>query len=306
MSMHGYRLVTYKYVRGARAGLLRDDGVLDIADGTGRATDATMLGILEDWDAAQRRLATLFESDAPAVPLSNLTLLAPIPHPGAIYCAGSNYADHVAEMARANGHPAPPDPHTLGLKTWFFIKSSHAVVAPDSTVKLPAASKKVDWEAELAIVIGKRASHVHQEDALHYVAGYCCANDLSARDLGPRDGLPATSAFKYDWLAHKNFDGSCPLGPWITPAQFAGDAQALPISLDINGVTKQASNTSEMIFNIVEQISHMSERITLYPGDVILTGTPAGVGNGRGEFLQAGDVVKVKIAGLGELTTHIA
>ena len=304
--MQGYRLVTFETARGPRAGLLRDDGILDIADAAGHAAYASMLGVLADWDNARGRLATLAASKAPSIKLADATLLAPIPQPGAIYCAGSNYADHVAEMARANGHPAPPDPHTLGLKTWFFIKSSHCVVPPDAHVALPRAAKKVDWEAELAVIIGRRAKDVAQADALSYVAGYALANDLSARDLGRREGMPDNSAFKSDWLAHKCFDGSCPFGPWITPAEFAGDAQALPISLDINGVTKQDSNTSEMIFNIAEQIAHVSERITLYPGDVILTGTPAGVGNGRGEFLKAGDVVTVRIAGLGELTTHIS
>jgi 2-keto-4-pentenoate hydratase/2-oxohepta-3-ene-1,7-dioic acid hydratase in catechol pathway len=304
--MHGYRLVTYESPRGPRAGLLRDDGILDIADQTEVSAYATMLGVLADWDAAQSQLTALYESSSAALPLSATKLLAPIQHPGAIYCAGSNYADHVAEMARANNLPAAPDPHTLGLKTWFFIKSSHCVVPPDATVTLPAASKKVDWEAELAIIIGRKAKDVALDDAYDYIAGYTLANDLSARDLGRRAGMPDTSMFKADWIAHKCFDGSCPLGPWITPAAFAGDAQALGISLDINGVTKQDSNTSEMIFNIAEQIAHMSERITLYPGDVILTGTPAGVGNGRGEFLKPGDVVTVKIEGLGELVTHIA
>jgi 2-keto-4-pentenoate hydratase/2-oxohepta-3-ene-1,7-dioic acid hydratase in catechol pathway len=170
-------------------------------------------------------------------------------------------------------------------------------------VLLPPRSRKVDWEAELAVVIGRKATAVAEEGALDYVAGYTIGNDLSARDLSRRAQLPDSSSFKHDWLAHKSFDGSCPLGPWITLARDIGNPQDLGIELDVNGIVKQKSNSGKMIFNIAEQIADLSASVTLYPGDVILTGTPAGVGNGRGEFLKSGDVVRVRIDKIGELIT---
>jgi 2-keto-4-pentenoate hydratase/2-oxohepta-3-ene-1,7-dioic acid hydratase in catechol pathway len=306
--MTSYRLASYQAETGVRAGLLIDDVLYDAVAATGHSGDASMLGILEDWDEARERLTTAAARAGELVALDRTShpLVAPLPRPGAIYCAGANYADHVAEMARARNVPPDPDPHTLGLKSWHFIKSTHAVTGPGAVVNLPALSKKVDWEAELVVVIGRTAKNLPQERAHECIAGYMLATDLSARDLGRRPQMPDTSPFAHDWIAHKSFDGSCPLGPWITPAEFAGDAQALPIQLLLNGEIKQDSNTADMIFNIAEQIAHISERITLHPGDLILTGTPAGVGNGRGEFLKAGDVVTVRMPGLGELTNQMA
>ena len=132
------------------------------------------------------------------------------------------------------------------------------------------------------------------------------ANDLSARDLGKRPQMPPDSAFRHDWIGQKSFDGSCPLGPWIVPAREIPDPQNLGIKLWVNGALKQDSHTSKMIFTLAEQIAHLSSRITLYSGDVILTGTPAGTGAGRGEFLKAGDVVTVSIDGIGKLTNTFA
>jgi 2-keto-4-pentenoate hydratase/2-oxohepta-3-ene-1,7-dioic acid hydratase in catechol pathway len=164
----------------------------------------------------------------------------------------------------------------------------------------------MDWEVELAAVIGRSAKHVSIEKALSYVAGYTVANDLSARDRGRRPHVPDNSPFKADWVAHKSFDGSCPLGPWIVPASDIRDPQNLAIKLWVNDVLKQDSNTGKMIFNLAEQISHLSARLTLHPGDLILTGTPAGVGAGRGEFLKAGDVVKIEIEGIGSISNKMA
>jgi 2-keto-4-pentenoate hydratase/2-oxohepta-3-ene-1,7-dioic acid hydratase in catechol pathway len=209
-------------------------------------------------------------------------------------------------MARAQNIQPEPDPHTLGLKAWHFIKSSRCVTAPNAVIPLPAHSKKVDWEAELGAVIGRKAKDVPLERALDYVAGYTIGNDLSARDVSRRAGISDTSPFKFDWVGQKCFDGACPLGPWIVPADDIPDPHKLKIELTVNGVTKQSSNTSELISNISEQIAHLSERITLHPGDVILTGTPAGVGAGRGEFLKAGDEVRITIEHVGELVNRFA
>jgi 2-keto-4-pentenoate hydratase/2-oxohepta-3-ene-1,7-dioic acid hydratase in catechol pathway len=235
-------------------------------------------------------------------PVAEVTLHAPLLYPGAIYCAGANYADHVAEMARAQNLPPPQDPRTLGLKPWFFMKPPRAcVVGPRSRVARPRGSQKLDWEAELVAVIGRPARNVPVEKALGYVAGYTIADDLSARDLSRRSALPPGNPFHFDWTAHKGFEGSCPLGPWITPAAEVPDPQRLAIRLWVNGVLKQDSNTSQMIFSTAEQISHLSSLATLHPGDLVLTGTPAGVGAGRNEFLQPGDRVEIEIEGLGRL-----
>ena len=241
------------------------------------------------------------------IPLAEVKLHAPLLYPGTIYCAGANYSDHVAEMAKAQNMPPPVDPRTLGLKPWFFIKPPRAcVVGPGARVARPPGSQKVDWEAELVAVIGKAARNVSVEKALECVAGYTIANDLSARDLARRTQLPPGNPFHFDWTAHKGFEGSCPLGPWITPARDVPDPQRLAIRLWVNGALKQDSNTSQMIYSVADQIAHLSSLATLHPGDIILTGTPAGVGTPRNEFLQPGDHVEVEIEGLGRLENWIA
>lgn len=304
--MPSYKLVSYQSNSGPRAGLVIDDQVFDAAELTGRPSYATVLGILEDWGAAQGVLQNVKAGSAKGTPLAQAKLLAPVLWPSAIYCAGANYSDHVKEMAAAQGVKPEPDPHTVGLKPWHFIKSSRSVVGPDATVKVPPASKMVDWEAELVAVIGKPAKDVPLDKALDHVAGYTIANDLSARDLGKRMPVSEASPFRHDWIGQKCFDGACPLGPYIVPATDIRDPQKLAMKLWVNDVIKQDSNTAHMIFTLAEQLSHLSSRITLYPGDLILTGTPAGVGMGRKEFLKAGDVVKIEIENVGTLTNRMA
>jgi 2-keto-4-pentenoate hydratase/2-oxohepta-3-ene-1,7-dioic acid hydratase in catechol pathway len=308
--MAGYKLATYQSSEGPRAGLVIEDKVFDAAKLTGKATYATVLGILEDWKSARATLAKAAakaaKSRGKSRPLSRTKLLAPILWPSAIYCAGANYADHAAEMNRAHNRPPEPDPHTLGLQSWHFIKASRSLANPGATIKISDYSKMMDWEVELAAVIGRPAKHVPQDKALDYVAGYTAANDLSARDRGRRPHVADTSPFKADWVAHKSFDGSCPLGPWIVPASDIPDPQNLGLKLWVNDVIKQDSNTGKMIFNLAEQIAHLSSRLTLHPGDLILTGTPAGVGVGRGEFLKAGDTVKIWIERIGTITNKMA
>jgi 2-keto-4-pentenoate hydratase/2-oxohepta-3-ene-1,7-dioic acid hydratase in catechol pathway len=302
----GYKLVTYDPGSGARAGLIIGDRLIDAAKASGKPAYATTLGILADWAAADKQFAALAaDTGVKGETLDWNQLRAPV-QPGAIYCAGANYGDHVREMNAAQGRGPDPDPHTLGLKPWHFIKSAHSVAGPGAAVKIPPLSKKLDWEVELAAVIGKRAKDVSEADALGYVAGYTVSNDLSARDFGFRPPVPPTSPFYSDWLAHKSFDGSCPLGPWIVPASDVGDPQKLGIRLSVNGTIKQDSNTSEMIFTLAEQIAQLSLRITLYPGDVILTGTPAGVGAGRNEFLKAGDSLELWCEKVGTLKHTMA
>lgn len=305
--MPSYKLASYQSNSGPRAGIIIEDKIFDAAELTSRPNYATVLGILEDWSTAQGTLQNAKPSSAAkSTPLAQAKLLAPVLWPSAIYCAGANYTDHVHEMAKAQGINPEPDPHTVGLKPWHFLKSSRSVVGPDVTVTLPRDSKMVDWEAELVAVIGKAAKNVPLDKALDYVAGYTIANDLSARDLMRRAPVSETSPFRHDWIGQKCFDGACPLGPYIVPASDIRDPQSLAIKLWVNDAIKQDSNTGQMIFNLAEQLSHLSSRITLYPGDLILTGTPAGVGMGRKEFLKPGDVVKVEIEGLGTLTNTMA
>lgn len=301
--MAGYKLATYESAQGPRAGAVVNDLVYDVAALTGQPNYASVLDVLADWDTAHKLLDAA--SKAPkgdGKPVKQTKLLAPVRWPGTIYCAGANYQDHAEEMWKAAGQPPQPDPHELGLKPWFFIKAARSVTDPDAKVSISNYSKKMDWEAELAVVIGRKARDLTLENALSCVAGYTVGNDLSARDLGFRPQLPESSPFRADWIRHKSFDGSCPLGPWITPAAYVSNPSKLAIKLWVNDTLKQNSNSGNMIFTIAEQISHLSTGITLYPGDVIMTGTPAGVGAGRGEFLKAGDVVKVEIAEIGSLT----
>jgi 2-keto-4-pentenoate hydratase/2-oxohepta-3-ene-1,7-dioic acid hydratase in catechol pathway len=302
-----FRLATIGSDKGASAALVVGDRVVEIASVTGAEQDRSMLALLSNWPMSLQRLQEVVASaDKLGKPLDSVKLRAPIINPGGIYCAGSNYADHAAEMSARLGKPPPPDPRTLGLRSWHFLKTMHCVSGHGDAVPMHPRGKKIDWEAELAVVIGKKAFQVSEGEALDYVLGYTIANDLSARDFARREALPDSSNFKQDWVAHKVWDGSCPLGPWITLASDIPDPHNLTIALDVNGVIKQDSNSAHMIFNINEQIADLSRNFTLWPGDIILTGTPAGVGAGRGEFLNKGDVVRIRIERIGELTHSMA
>lgn len=304
-----YKLVSYRTAEGPRAGIVVNGSVFNAAEIIGTPSSATMLDILNDWEAWYPLLESAASQTKAApggLPMEKAELLAPVLYPSAIFCAGANYSDHAREMADVLKITPEPDPRSQGLKPWHFLKASRAVVGTNSTVSLPAYSQMVDWEAELAAVIGRAAKNVPVESALDYVAGYTVANDLSARDFTSRPNVAPTSPFRYDWVSQKSFDGSCPLGPWIVPAKYVRDPQNLGIKLWVNDVVKQDSHTSRMIFPLTEQIAHLSTRITLHPGDLILTGTPAGVGMARREFLKSGDIVRVWVEGVGTLTNKMA
>jgi 2-keto-4-pentenoate hydratase/2-oxohepta-3-ene-1,7-dioic acid hydratase in catechol pathway len=308
--MASYLLVTYQSEKGPRAGIAVGDKLFDAAALTRKASYVSTLDILNDWRTARGLLkkaaASAAKSKLKSRSLAKTRLLPPVLWPSAIYCAGANYTDHMMEMARLQNIPPAPDPHEVGLKPWHFIKASRTVTGHGSAVKLPASSNAIDWEAELGAVIGRTAKDVPLAKALDYVAGYTVANELSARDLGKRNQLPDASPFKYDWVGQKCFDSACPVGPGIVPADDIKDPQKLAIKLWVNDVIKQDSNTGAMIFNLAEQLSHLSSRITLYPGDIILTGTPAGVGAARREFLKPGDTAKVWIEDIGTLVNKMA
>jgi 2-keto-4-pentenoate hydratase/2-oxohepta-3-ene-1,7-dioic acid hydratase in catechol pathway len=304
-----YKLVTYETAQGPRAGAVFHDAVFDLAELTGKPSYATMLGVLDDWAGAETLIETAVgttgSGGTKSSPLAKVRLLAPVLYPPTIFCAGANYSDHMSEMARVFNLEAGPDPRKAGLAPWHFIKASRTVVGADARTPAPAGTKMLDWEAELAAFIGRAAKNVPVERALDYVAGYTVANDLSARDFTVRPNVPESSPFRYDWISQKSFDGACPVGPWIVPAKEIPDPQRLGVKLWVNDALKQDSHTSKMIFSLAEQIAQLSKRLTLHPGDLILTGTPAGVGLARKEFLKPGDVVRVWVEQVGTLTNTL-
>jgi len=193
-----------------------------------------------------------------------------------------------------------------GWKPFFFLKPpTTTVIGPaDAIIVHSAETARYDWEAELAVVIGTGGRDISREDALSHVAGYCVANDITARGHHKRRAVPA-DAFVYDWFAAKSVDGSLPMGPGITPAFGVPDPQDLRLRLWVNGELQQDESTSDMICTVAELVSAASEVLTLEPGDVIPSGTPSGVGAGRGLFLRPGDVVRTTIDGLGTLENPV-
>ena len=218
-------------------------------------------------------------------------LLAPLDAPSKLVCIGTNYHDHVAEMGVTD---LPKYPYAL-------FKPATTIAPPGGPVTLPSMSRMVDWEAELGVVIGRRARHVRAGDALAYVAAYLPLNDVSARDW-----LDEQPSLGVDWVMQKAHDGFTPMGPWLTLAASIADPQQLPIRTLLNGTVVQDSSTANMIFPVAEIIAHLSAIMTLNPGDVIATGTPAGVGFARQPrlFIADGDVVTVDLGPLGALATR--
>lgn len=219
--------------------------------------------------------------------LEDVSLGPPVPSSQKIVCVGLNYRDHAEE----SGQSIPEHPV-------LFAKFPNAIIGPGAPIRIPEGSAQVDYEAELGVVIGRRAHGVSVEDAIYYVLGYTCLNDVSARDFQFADG---------QWVRGKAQDTFCPIGPVLVTADEIPDPQALAIRCHVNGATMQDSSTKEMIFSVAELISFISRGITLEPGDLIATGTPPGVGFARTPpvFLQPGDVVSVEIEGIGTLINPV-
>jgi 2-keto-4-pentenoate hydratase/2-oxohepta-3-ene-1,7-dioic acid hydratase in catechol pathway len=298
-----YQLATYQTQLGPRSAIRVNGAVFDLEEVASVPNYDTVLGVLSDWDAADKVLRNVSKDLSKRQPLSHVKFLTPVHYPTAIYGAGANYVDHVSRMAEILDLPPDPDPHKVGLHPWHFMKPSHCAVGTGAGV--PLRTDTMDWEVELAAVIGRTARNVAVGDALNFVAGYTVANDLSARGLTVRPHIAPNSPFKYDWIGQKVFEGSCPLGPWIVPAHDISNPQNLRLKLTVNGQLKQDSSTSMMIFSIAEQIAHLSSCVELRPGDVILTGTPSGVGTETKEFLKSGDIVTAEVESIGVLTTVI-
>ena len=298
MTTEMIQLVTYATPEGSAVGLTYQGKTY----ASPRYTD--MQQVLDDWNGANERIGGLGDKLATREGVDSPTLLAPL-RPRQIYFAGVNYVDHVDEMKRTLGLELDPNPKASGQGPWFCMKSVHSVTGPNAAIAPPKDTVMLDWELELAVVVGKKARDLSVNQALECVAGFTIANDLSDRAFVARKGVADSSPFKWDWIGQKSFDGACPLGPAITPARFIGDVNNLALKLWVNGELMQDSNTSRMIFNPAELVSALSHNITLHPGDVILTGTPSGVGMARKKFLKSGDVVRQSIENIGEFEFRI-
>jgi 2-keto-4-pentenoate hydratase/2-oxohepta-3-ene-1,7-dioic acid hydratase in catechol pathway len=301
-----YRLVSYADGGTTKAGVLVGERVVPAAALLPGIDGSSVLGILRAWDKAHPLLHAAAQKVQPSdgVALAQVKLLAPILYPGALFCAGANYWDHLEEMAEIAKRVTGKAPSmTKGKDPYFFMKTTAgSIIGTGTPARLPPFSKQVDWEAELGVVIGKPARNISEQDAFDCVAGYLIVNDLSARDLMKREGTP----FGMDWVGQKCFEDAAPMGPWFTPAAYVAEPNNLPIKLWVNGVLKQNSNTSRLVHNIAEQIAYLSRHFTLFPGDVIATGTPAGVGMPRGEFLKVGDEVRIEVGSCGVLVNTMA
>ncbi len=279
------RLVSYRGEQGVCAGVQMVDSILDAGSLLGeRPLGARRLieeGLLSE-------LAELAQLEGDVEPTSVLRLLPPIPDPDKVICVGLNYRSHAEEQ----GVEPPAQPT-------FFAKFRNAIAPQGATVTLPAASEKVDYEAEVAFVIGRRCKEVTPEEALDSVAGYMLFNDLSARDL--QFATP-------QWMPGKVFDGSAPCGPALVTPDEAGPPDAISFALDLNGERMQEASTSDLIFSVAELVARLSRWMTLEPGDIISTGTPSGVGSIRQPhvWLRPGDEILISSPTLGELSTTIA
>lgn len=272
------KLIRYGQPGAERPGLLDSEGVL---------RDLSML--LPDLGPAQlnpRTLAALAAIDATRLPAVEGAprLGCPVSGVGKIVCVGLNYADHAAEA----GMQAPAEPV-------LFMKAITSLNGPNDDVRIPPGSLKTDWEVELGMVIGTRASHVSEDAALQHVAGYVLANDVSERAYQIERGG--------QWVKGKSYDTFAPIGPWLVTADEVADPHTLDLWLEVNGQRVQNGNTRNFIFGLPKVISYISQFMTLEPGDIVLTGTPAGVGLGQKPapwFLKPGDVVRLGATGLGE------
>lgn len=279
------KLVTYGESGQERIGAVVGDEIVDLRSAD-ESLPGTVLGVLEA--DALGDVSRALESGAGArTPLDGARLASPLPRPPKIVCVGLNYLDHATEQ----NVPLPEHP-------LLFSKATSSVVGPYDDVVLPAESEQVDYEVELAVVIGKTATAVSEADAYAYVAGYTVANDVSARDIQFR---------QQQWHQGKSYDTFCPMGPWLVTKDEIPDPNTLAVKLTLNGEVLQDSNTDNLIFNVPTLVSRISSAMTLLPGDVISTGTPAGVGvfSDPKILLKAGDYMETWVEGIGTLKNHV-
>ncbi len=277
------KLATFRHAGRTRIGVVRGDQIVDLAAARPELP-REMCAFLA---AGASALEAAEEASAPRLPLAEVRLEAPVLRPPKFLAIGLNYAEHATEAGRS----APEVP-------LFFNKQSTCVIGPGAPIHLPRVSEALDYEAELAVVIGRRCRHVPAARAAEVIAGYAICNDVSVRDWQLRSPT---------MMMGKGFDTHGPLGPWIVTADEIGDPHGLGIRCFVNGEKRQDANTSQMVFDCFRQIEHLTTAFTLEPGDVIATGTPAGVGVARQPpcFLRAGDVVRIEIDGIGALENPV-
>ncbi len=311
------------------AGLVRSDYVIALhalntaSDRTGVYLSGadSMQALLANWPrnlAALEHLAAMLDDNdlpdlqAQSVPVSQLRVHAPNPSPRQIFCTGANYRQHVLDLAFDTDDSAPDmsaeqrmaisrqkiDERAATGVPYAFIKLPSAITGPYDPVILPADIEKPDWELELAVVIGRYARSVPRGEAMQYIAGYTIGNDVSARDRLYRKDLRTIGT---DWMSCKSPPSFLPMGPYLVPARFVPDPGHLGLKLDLNGQTMQDASTEDMIFDIARQIEYLSQRVELWPGDIIMTGSPAGNGTHHKRFLRPGDLMTGSVQGLGEL-----
>jgi len=283
------RIATIHTNAGPRAVVVQGDHYVDI-HATDPALPASVRSLLEQGPNALKAAAEAAKRPtAVKHPVAGAKLLAPVPDPHKIICIGLNYRDHAIE----GGKPIPREP-------LLFSKYATALIGHGESIVLPSVSKKVDYEAELVIVVGKRGRHLKAETAAEYAAGFTIGHDVSARDWQlEKDGG--------QWMVGKTFDTFAPCGPHLVTADDVPNPAALSIRLRLSGQTMQNSNTEQMIFNVGQLLAYLSQVVTLEPGDLIYTGTPPGVGAARKPpvYLKGGDVVEVEIGGLGVLRNPV-
>jgi 2-keto-4-pentenoate hydratase/2-oxohepta-3-ene-1,7-dioic acid hydratase in catechol pathway len=275
-----------------RVGVVVDDRVIDL----GERFDS-MQALIEGGEPALDEARSLVEGADKQAAVAEVELRAPIPHPRRnVFCMGWNYQTHFEEGLGRRGDRQEDLPEY----PTFFDKPTTTVIGPYDDIPFdPNFSEKMDYEAELAVVIGRAGRSIPATEALDHVFGYTLADDVTARDVQRRHGG--------QWLKGKGMDGSCPLGPWIVTADEIRDPQDLPVQCHVNGVQKQDSNTRFMVFPVARLIAELSLAMTLLPGDILLTGTPEGVGYARTppEYLSPGDEVKVTIPDIGSITNRV-
>jgi ureidoglycolate lyase len=269
------KLATFSTGGPPQIGRIEGDSVVSLAP-----RFHSMIDLIGRWGEVE---AAVHGSTGILTPLDKVRLLPPISRPGKILAIGLNYADHIREIGG----------QTPARQVWF-CKQPTAAAGPFDPIMLPKVSSQVDYEAEMVVVIGKGGRNISRENAPAAVFGYCAGNDVSARDW-----QMATS----QWMLGKSFDGHAPFGPWITTADEIGDPHSLGVRSFVNGEKRQDSNTQHLVFDVWDQIAHVSQVMTLEPGDLIFTGTPGGVGLGRKPpvFLADGDRVRIEVDRLGAL-----
>ena len=291
------KLLTFDVGNGIQAGLKVGTNVLALHGASDGQLPADLTSLLENDEflPRARELAAIVQKGPEADiarhlwPLDEVTLHAPVPRPGKIVCLGLNYGDHAAE----SGAEIPSEPVV-------FCKATTSVIGPGEPIIRPAVSEKVDYEVEFAAVVGKPTKNVSVEEAMPQIAGYTIICDVSARDY--QHEKPGGQ-----WYLGKSFDTFCPMGPWVVTKDEIPDPHQLSLSCDVNGETRQSSNTSQLIFTIPEIVSYLSDVFTLEPGDVIATGTPSGVGAARTPptFLQPNDTVRCRVDQIGQLENPV-